>query len=265
MLTDEALLVRARDGDDAALAELVERHAGRVLRFGVKLCRDREDAQEVLQSTLLTVARKIRDFRGESRFSTWLYTIARSFCVKVRTRARKAEPLEAALEAPGPAGESPDEKLASRELRTALERAISRLEPGQREVLVLRDIEGLSAAEVASVVGLSVDAVKSRLHRARKALRQELAPFFGESPASARCPDIIELFSRYREGDIDQQVCRQMEAHLEQCARCRTRCDSLRELLSACSTSPEPQVPDTLRAALVEAMRGELMQAQGSA
>ena len=88
MESDEVLLVRARDGDDEALAALVERHAPRVLRFGRKLCRDEEDAREVLQQTLLTVARKVRDFRGEGRFTTWLFSIARSFCTLARTASR---------------------------------------------------------------------------------------------------------------------------------------------------------------------------------
>lgn len=254
MDSEEELIRRAKDGDDAALAELVERHAPRVLRFGVKLCRDEEDAREVLQETLLTVARGIRGFRGESRFATWLYAIARSICVKRRTRGDAAAPLTS-LEEAGPAldelcvdeREIPDEAFAGLELGQALERGIRSLEPGQREVLVLRDVEGLSARETAEVLGISVEAVKSRLHRARQALRERLAPLFTEPPPRPDCPDVVELLSRHLEGEITAEVCRQMEAHVARCEHCSARCSSLRKVLAACGAVPEPELPPVLR------------------
>ena len=83
---DEKLLEAARAGDRAALDQLLTRHQSRVYRFGLKMCRDSEDAKDVLQETLLAVARNVKDFRGASSVSTWLYTIARSFCIKKRRR-----------------------------------------------------------------------------------------------------------------------------------------------------------------------------------
>ena len=82
--SDQNLLAAARAGDRQALEALLERHEGRVYRFGMKMCRDPEDARDVLQDTLLAMARGIRDFRGASSLSTWLYTIARSFCIQKR-------------------------------------------------------------------------------------------------------------------------------------------------------------------------------------
>ncbi len=263
MESDEALLNRVREGDDQAIAALVERYAPRVLRFGLKLCKDEEDAREVLQQTLLTAARGLRAFRGESRLATWLFTIARRFCVKQRMRGQGAvqtQPLEgAALELAAPTHERPDQRLAARELDKALEQAIRGLDPSQREVLVLRDVEGLSAAEVAQVLGLSVEAVKSRLHRARKTLRERLAPLFepGE-PRAAGCPDVVELLSRYQEGEITSEACKVMEAHLESCSGCAARCDSLRRVLSACSASPEPTLSPDLRSAVLAQVRQTL-------
>ena len=265
MDSDEILIARAREGDDAALGELVERYAPRVLRFGMKLCADEEDARDVLQDTFLTAARSIRSFRGESRFATWLYAIARSFCVKRRTRGASAvrlasldDPASGEAAAPALAArEQPDEVLAGLELGTAIERGIRSLEPGQREVLVLRDVEGLSAREVADVLGISVEAAKSRLHRARQTLRERLAPLFQEPPARPGCPDVIELFSRHLEGEITSSVCQQMEAHLAGCPRCASRCASLLQVLSGCSAVPEPELTPELRAKV----RGELKKA----
>ena len=82
--SDEDLLQAARKGDAESLEALITRYSPRVLRFGTRMCGDREDAQDVAQETLLTMARSVRDFRGESSVSTWLYTIARSFCIKKR-------------------------------------------------------------------------------------------------------------------------------------------------------------------------------------
>jgi RNA polymerase sigma-70 factor (ECF subfamily) len=85
--SDERLLADARAGDRQALEMLLERHQAQVYRFGMKMCRDPEDAKDVLQDTLLAMARSVRDFRGASSISTWLYRIARSFCIKKRVRA----------------------------------------------------------------------------------------------------------------------------------------------------------------------------------
>jgi RNA polymerase sigma-70 factor (ECF subfamily) len=96
--TESALLAAARKGDRAALTKLLERHQQKVFGFGVKMCGDAEDAKDIAQDTLLTMARTVRDFRGDASLSTWLYTVARSFCIKKRRRTKGApafhEPLD---------------------------------------------------------------------------------------------------------------------------------------------------------------------------
>ncbi|HTT71645.1 MAG TPA: sigma-70 family RNA polymerase sigma factor [Anaeromyxobacteraceae bacterium] len=264
--SDEELLSAARSGDRAALEELLTRHQRSVFRFGMKMCGEEEDAKDVLQETLIAAARSIREFRGASSLSTWLYTIARSFCVK-RHRTSKFAPSEVeSLDAHAAAARQvpdtrrgPEEAAAGEQLRLALKRAIASLEPAYREVLVLRDVEGLPAAEVGEILGLSVEAVKSRLHRARVSVRQEIAPWLGvPEPAGARpdgsCPDVVDLFSRHLEGEISGEVCASLEKHLEGCAACRARCDSLRASLSLCSRSGE-QVPPRVEQAVREALR----------
>ncbi len=255
---DAALVASARDGDSAALTALIARYSPKIMRFGMKMCRDEEDAREVMQDTWLAAARGVRDFRGQSSLSTWLYSIARSFCIKRRRRTvGEPEHLEALDElsedrSPGlVAQQRPDDAAAAREIELALERAILALEPSYREVLLLRDVEGLSAAEVAEVVGVSVDAVKSRLHRARAAVRARLAPLLSDEPRAlpeATCPDVIELLSRHVEDDVSPALCREMEAHVASCARCAARCDSLRKVLSLCEVSPLPRVAPEVEA-----------------
>jgi RNA polymerase sigma-70 factor (ECF subfamily) len=259
--SDAELFEAVRGGDRRALERLIERHEATVFRFGVQMCGDVEDARDVLQETLLAAARTAPEFRGDSSVSSWLYAIARSFCIKKRRRRKDAparvESLDALLDGEGASvpdeRRAPDEALHDRQIGAALREAIAALEPGQREVLLLRDVEGLTAPEVAEVTGLRVEAVKSRLHRARLAVRARLAPLLEpreELPAAGDCPDVLALLSRHLEGDVPPDVCTTMEAHLARCPRCRVACDSLKRAVALCRATPAPPVPSELRASI---------------
>ncbi len=270
--TDDMLLEAARGGDDEALERLLERHQARVYRFGMKMCRNPDDAEDVLQDTLLAMARGVRDFRGASSLSTWLYSIARSFCIKKRRRSRFAPATESSIDCDDDReagalvdpGVSPEEAAARHEVGQALEAAIARLEPKYREVLILRDAEGLTAPEVAEVLGLGVDAVKSRLHRARRSVRDRLAPLLAPAgdpapAAGASCPDVLAMFSRHLEGEISADVCASMERHLEGCPRCRGACDSLKETRTLCATADASlEVPAAVQRSVKAAFRSFL-------
>ena len=270
--TDAAAVALARDGDSEAFRSLVEQHSRAVYRLAHRMTGSPQDAEDVVQDTLLAMARGVRDFRGASSISTWLYTIARSFCIKKRRRSKFAPAQEESLEALGgerlgdlsdPAPD-PEQQAAGREIETVLSAAIDSLDVAQREVLVLRDIEGLSAPEVATVLGLSVQAVKSRLHRARLAVRQHVAPVL-RVPAAAGapgtpCPDVLTLFSRHLEDEIAPDVCAEMEAHLEGCGHCRDACESLKRTLALCRATPAPDIPGSLKESVRDAIRVFLQQ-----
>ncbi|HEU4994124.1 MAG TPA: sigma-70 family RNA polymerase sigma factor [Gemmatimonadaceae bacterium] len=267
--SDDELVAAARQGDSAALERLLVRYQPHLYRFGLRMCGNVEDADDVAQQSLISMARSVRDFRGDSSVSSWLYTIARRFCIKKRRRSKFAPPREESLDAsptdmarqlvdPRP---NPEQTATNQELATALTRAIGALEPSQREVFVLRDVEGLSAPEVATILGTSVDAVKSRLHRARVAMRAELAPALGRqaiAPRGALCPDVLTLFSQHLEGEIDPSVCATMEAHLAQCRHCRDACESLKRTLAICRQLPTPDVPTSLAASVKTAINAFL-------
>jgi RNA polymerase sigma-70 factor (ECF subfamily) len=201
--------------------------------------------------------------------STWLYTIARSFCIKKRRRGVFA-PEVVSLESGAPVafetrdqGRDPEGMLADRELGAALDAAIASLEPDYREVLLLRDVEGLSAAEVAKVTELSVPAVKSRLHRARAAVRARLAPLLAPAwtePTTnpGPCPDVVELLSRHLEGEIGRDACAEMERHVVACSRCHAACESLRHTLRLCGSTPAPDVPEALQQSIRRGIRNVL-------
>lgn len=259
---DHQLLEDARAGDRKALEELLDRNQQRIYRFGLKMCGNPEDAKDVLQETLLAMARGVGDFRGASSLSTWLYTIARSFCIKQRRRGRSVEttPGLEASELPQRVDTAPlpDERLAVRESHRALGDAIAALEPVSREVLLLRDGEGLTAPETAEVLGVSVDAVKSRLHRARVQVRAAMAPLVGDAPSLPGCPNVVDQLSRHMEGEISGEVCAAMERHLADCEPCRVRCDSLRATLELCRSTVDTEVPAPIQASVRAALRSLL-------
>jgi len=272
--SDGDLLAAAQRGEREAVNELLERHQARVYRFGMKMCGREEDAKDVLQETLLAAARSVREFRGASSVATWLYAIARSFCIK-RHRTSKFAPQrvesldggerEALDVADGARG--PEEQLSGLQVQSALSSAVQELEPMYREVLILRDVEGLSASEVGEVMGLTVEAVKSRLHRARVAVRERMAPVLGiREPAGASagmtCPDVLDLFSKKLEGEISADVCKELEEHLRQCARCTSRCDTLRASLNLCRQAGDEVVPVRVERSVRSALRRFLETAQ---
>jgi RNA polymerase sigma-70 factor (ECF subfamily) len=193
-MTDErALIAASKSGDSAALDALVRTHQDRVYSFAMRMCRNVEDAKDILQETFLGVIRSIREFREESKFSTWLYRIASNACLKKRRRGvheptpEQELSLDDLMPRPDAEGRRPEiadwsgnaeRALLRGELSARMEHAIDKLPKDYKIVLLLRDVEGLSAEETAQAVGLSVPAVKSRLHRARVFIRRELAGYF---------------------------------------------------------------------------------------
>jgi RNA polymerase sigma-70 factor (ECF subfamily) len=269
--TELSLLDAARAGDREALEDLLERHQSQVYRFGMKMCGNPEDARDVLQQTLLAMARGLRGFRGDSSLATWLYRVARSFCIKNRRKSKFAPATVQSLDtdvageakALADPSESVDDALAGKQIEEALEEAIRDLEPKYREVLVLRDVEGLSAKEVAQVLGIGVEAVKSRLHRARLDLRVRLLPVLGISPTAGgsvlpTCPDVLTFFSRHVEDELSPELCSEMERHLEGCGRCRGTCESLRRTLQLCRKASAVSVPETVQRSVRDAIRAYL-------
>jgi len=176
------------EGDGAVVFDRLYRdHVDRIYRFAQRLCGQVEDAQDLVQDTFLNAYRGLEGFRGDAQVSTWLYRIAARACLRLR-RKRKGEPArELSLDEFIPTSEgefrlqlptdglSPEEALENKELKRALHQAIQKLPNKYRVVLVLRDMEGLTAKEVGTIMGLNERAVKSRLHRARLFVRRELS------------------------------------------------------------------------------------------
>ena len=170
-----------------AFDALYRDHVDLIFRYASRLCGEAESAKDLVQETFLNAYRGFKNFRGESQISTWLYTIASRACLRMRRKRKGAPERELSLDEFIPTAEgefrlqipveglSPEEALQNKQLREALDAAIGKLPPKYKMVLVLRDMEGLSAKAVGSVLGLNERAVKSRLHRARLFVRRELS------------------------------------------------------------------------------------------
>jgi len=191
MTKDEpALVALAREGDRAAFDELVRRHADGLYAVVVRLCAGRDEAEEVTQEAFLRAWRGLPGFRGDAHFFTWLYRIGVN---EARRRAdglrRRADVVVVSLDeqrehASRDRWVQPVDRAERADLRRTLDAAIAGLPLDQRAALVLRDVEGLSTAEAAAVLGLGEAAFKSRLHRARDLLRAALADHAREGGAS---------------------------------------------------------------------------------
>lgn len=186
---DAGLVARAQAGDELAFDALVRRHADRLHTVVARLLDDPHEAEEVTQETFVRAWRSLGRFKGESQFFTWLYRIgvneARRRGEQTRRRgARAARSLDAepALEL-ADSSLAPHRRAEQADLRRALERAVRELAPEYRAPLILRDVEGLSTTQAAAVMELGEAAFKSRLHRARLAVRKAVDGLVSEGDA----------------------------------------------------------------------------------
>ena len=189
---DQNLIEKVNTGDYLAFEALVNRYEGKVYRLCMRMLRNAEDAEDALQEVFLQVYRGLKGFEGRSTFSTWLYRLATNVCLmKIRSRGTEPQqlmPLEDYLprheEGKHPHipewPDLPEDLLLNKESREKMMEALEKLPVEYRAVFILRDIEGFSNAEAGEALGISVAAVKSRLHRARLTLRGLLAGYFGK-------------------------------------------------------------------------------------
>lgn len=196
-ISDESLLDRiAISGNEEALNEILRRYRDRIYRTALKVTNNHNDAEDVAQEVSLTIYRKAHTFRTDSKFSTWLYRLVTNEAISrlrkiKRERTVSLDDYMPRFDDDGHHAERPvidwsqevEKKVADREIQTIIEEAMQQLSPIDRTVVVLSEIEELTNPEIGKVLGLSVLAVKGRLHRARLYLRGKLAVQLGYSAA----------------------------------------------------------------------------------
>lgn len=192
---DRALVERVKDKDQKALEALYRRHGFRVFRQANALLGNEAEAEEIVQEVFLAVYEKVKMFRGEAAFTTWLYRVTMNATLsRLRRRKRTQEvPYEDYLPRYEPDGhhlsgrysvvdwsQEVEKQLANKELQRILREALDQLRPVDKAVVMLSDLEGIPDREIGQALGLSVPAVKARLHRARLFLREALDDYLGE-------------------------------------------------------------------------------------
>jgi RNA polymerase sigma-70 factor (ECF subfamily) len=194
-VSDELLVARARAKDEAAFEELVSRYEDKLYRLAMRFVRNETDAQEILQDAFLSAWRNLPTFEGRAQFGSWMYRVTvNAALMLLRSRNRHPEVTVDDIEptllnqavsdngqlmrASADWSQRPDEQLQSDEVRRHIQASVDALPDGLRTVFLLRDVEELSTEDTAELLGLSVPAVKTRLHRARLALREAIGRYF---------------------------------------------------------------------------------------
>ncbi len=174
-MTEKELIARLKSGDEEAFNIFFERYKNTIYNFGLKFCGNREDASDILQETLLNAFKYIKNFKGESKLSTWLYRIASNACQKKKISERNVvsfdELEDNQIHFLNKHEETPHITFERKEVERLIQKAILHLPEQYRIPLILKDIEGLNHQEIAEIMGITVTNAKVRLHRARVMLK----------------------------------------------------------------------------------------------
>jgi len=194
--TDHDLIEQFKGGSMEAMEAIVDRYENRIFTFGLKMCGQLQDAEDITQDTFLNAFRYLKDFREETKLKNWLFKIAATACIRKR-RKKKCEPdrelsLESFMNKDGTFGtydipdwsDDPSNNVLQAEMKAVINHSIKTLPHKYRLVFNLRDIEGFSTKETAEILGISIESVKTRLHRARLALREEISHSYREGKSA---------------------------------------------------------------------------------
>jgi RNA polymerase sigma-70 factor (ECF subfamily) len=248
-----------------------------VYSFSMKVCGHPEDAEDTMQEVLLKSIPHLAKFDNSRALAVWLYKVARNRCISSRRPEKNSSARNVSLEELMPNGRelqellskspSPESTALWRESAEHLRQALDAVPPGYRMVLVLHDMEELSTAEVAQILGVREGTVRVRLHRARLLVRRELENLTrGDKPGThilhaaaapvrtVRCRRLFATLSDYMDGLVDDAVCEQMDRHIADCEPCQAFLSSLKQAVDRCR-SYRPAC-DSQRA---EELRRELM------
>ncbi|MCI0625526.1 MAG: sigma-70 family RNA polymerase sigma factor [Acidobacteria bacterium] len=223
-----------------------------IFSFSMKVCGHRQDAEDTMQETLMQALRKLSSFTSPKALAVWLYKVARSRCLMSRRKSKFAPKEELSIEVLMPNRQelkrlaggdpSPERSAMGRESVEQIQKAVLRLPPEYRLVLVLHDMEELSTAEIADVMGVEEGTVRVRLHRARVFARNELAKARGAKAAARReverrplvCKKLFAELSDYLDANLDDSMCDELEHHLEGCSPCQAFLASLKRTVEEC-------------------------------
>ena len=270
-----------RRGDQKSLEEALALLQNTVFSFGMKVCGQRQDAEDTMQEVLLKSVPYLPRFDSPKALMVWLYKVAKNRCLMSRRKSKFAPKEALSLDELMPdrgtlenlkddAILTPESALLRRENAKRLRAAVQQLPPDYRLVLVLHDMENLSDADIAEITGLRPGTIRVRLHRARLFVRNELAkqdhsparPRLASTGARAsvpprgpRCKEMFAELSSYLDDELDASLCEELEKHMEGCEPCKSFLSSLQRSIELCrmapNESPDPGAAARLRRELL--------------
>ncbi len=257
-LTQASQLLRR--GTPESIEEAIGLLQNTVFSFSMRVCGHREDAEDTMQDVLFGSLKHLAKLQDPGELAAWLYTVTRNRCRRMRRGHARAEakritldeliPDQAELQQLLLASENPERDVLRAEQHNHLHEAVLRLPPALRLVLVLHDMEELTTEEVTRILGLQTGTVRVRLHRARLALRKEMARVLQgmpeRAPASAKkplhrpeeCREIFADLSEFLDGRMEPASCEKMRAHIEACPACVAFIKDLRGVIERCRETP---------------------------
>lgn len=266
----EEAVILLKQGDENALEKAIAILQQVVFAFGMRVCGQREDAEDTMQEVLAKAVPYLPKFDNSGALAKWLYTVAKNRCLMSRRKSKFAPRQELSLEelmpdrvelqrlGDGPRSD-PESSVIRGEERQRLREAVRNLPPHYRIVIVLRDMEGFTDEEVAEITGLRSGTVRMRLHRARLFVRRELDK--GKAPArrprnalavptgQRHCRKMFAGLSDYLDGELDDFSCEEIETHLSGCSPCKKFLESLEAAIQSCQRLPTDRL-DRERAAV---------------
>ncbi len=254
-----------KSGDPAALDEALRLLQGTVFSFSMKVCGHREDAEDTMQDVLLKAIPYLPKIENEKALAVWLYKVAQNRCWMSRRRSKFAPKETITLEELMPdaaelesltttAHTGPEASALSQEESERVRRAIQRIPPQYRMILVLHDMEELDTAEVARIMDLREGTVRVRLHRARLALRRELSQVTEKKPTKRprktaakplQCRKMFAQLSEYLGRRVDDLACEHIQQHLQDCPACLAFVQDLERAVQKCHQYDAPCRPET--------------------
>lgn len=259
-----------------------------VFSFSMKVCGQRQDAEDTMQEVLLKSIPNLPKFDSPKALMVWLYKVAKSRCLMSRRKSKFAPREDLSLEElmpdrrelqklSGNRDGTPETSLLGRENAKRLREAVRNLPAEYRLILVLHDMEELSDGDIAEITGLRLGTIRVRLHRARLFVRKELAKQdqhrlrrqtaqpsgeirLSAQPRQRRCKEMFAELSNYLDDELDDSLCEELEKHMDGCEPCKAFLSSLEKSIQQCRTapneSPDPRVAARLRRELLSEYQG---------
>lgn len=280
----EQALETLRQNHPDGLARALALLQNTVFSFSMKVCGHRQDAEDTMQETLLKAVSHLHRFDNPKALGVWLYKVAKSRCLMSRRQSKFAPKESLSLEElmpdrrelnrlAGSAAETPEKWLLRSEAAKRLQEAVLKLPPAYRLVLVLHDMEELTADEIARVLGLREGTVRVRLHRARVSVRNQLSkgvlaarrPPKRATPRPGRCKKLFAELSDYLDDALDETLCDELERHLAGCQPCQAFLSSLERTVEKCRRHRPARMAPRAAARTRRALLAEYQRALGAA